>query len=64
MRVFVEKHQSHDVRNKAEGADYADELRISDFLRFNQPLNSLHEYRKTQGDKEHAVNESTQGLCP
>jgi hypothetical protein len=64
MRVFVEKNQSNDIRDEAEGANYANEFRICDFLRFNQPLNSLQEYRKAQGDKEHSVNESTQGLCP
>lgn len=59
VSMIMEEEETEDVRCKAKAAYDKHQLRIGDFLRFDESLDCFEEDGKAQGDEEYAVDEGT-----
>lgn len=62
VSMLMEQEKTDDVGCKSEAADDEDQLRIGDFLRLDEPLDSFEEDGKTQGDQEYSIDQRTKGF--
>lgn len=64
MAVFVKQEQAQNIRRKPTAPNYEHQPGPRDCLRLDKALYSFQENGQAKSYQKHAVDESTQSLCP